>query len=169
MGLEIFEIKLPLLGDGAALALVRAPGRDGDLNGDLDAIQHWGAKAVVTLLEHEEAEKFGVNDAIFKERNIEWYHCPIEDFHPPGDAFEDKWADAGPKVRAMLCAGEKVVVHCHGGKGRSGTIAARLLIELRVASSAQDAIRQVREVQPKAVETQDQERYLETIQASPAM
>ena len=54
---------------------------------------------------------------------------------------------AAPFVRAILRAGFNVLVHCKGGLGRAGTVAARLLVELDWAPA--DAIAAVRAVRPE--------------------
>ena len=48
----------------------------------------------------------------------------MPDFAAPGAAFEDAWRACGPQVRTHLRTGGGVVVHCRGGRGRAGTIAA---------------------------------------------
>ena len=58
----------------------------------------------------------------------------------------------------LLRSGRDVLVHCRGGLGRAGTIAARLLIELGMEPAT--AIRQVRAVRPGAIETLEQEKYV---------
>ena len=50
------------------------------------------------------------------------------------------------------------MVHCRGGLGRAGTIAARLLVEC--GWPAAKAIAAVREVRPGAIETRAQEKYV---------
>ena len=55
-------------------------------------------------------------------------------------------------------AGCDVLVHCRGGLGRAGTIAARLLVELGM--EPETAIASVRAVRPGAIETSDQEKFV---------
>ena len=132
-----------------------------DLETDLDAIQRWGATVVVTLIEEHEFEELSVRGLPGKvrDRHMEWWHLPIEDGHsPPARGFEDKWAVAGEALRDRLRLGFDVLVHCRGGLGRAGTIAARLLVEL--GERADNAIRRVREVRPGALETQEQEDHV---------
>jgi ADP-ribosyl-[dinitrogen reductase] hydrolase len=57
-----------------------------------------------------------------------------------------------------LLGGESIVVHCRGGPGRTGVIAARLLIEL--GESPQRALSRVRAARPGAVENREQEIYV---------
>ena len=51
-----------------------------------------------------------------------------------------------------------LLVHCRGGLGRAGTIAARLLVELGM--EPKQAIASVRAVRPGAIETSDQEDFV---------
>jgi ADP-ribosyl-[dinitrogen reductase] hydrolase len=85
-----------------------------------------------------------------------WYHLPIVDVSLPEKDFERSWESAGEELRALLKRGADVVVHCRGGLGRAGTIAARLLVELGM--DPKKAIATVRSARPGAVETSDQER-----------
>lgn len=64
----------------------------------------------------------------------------------------------GEGLRSRLRNGFNVVVHCKGGLGRAGTIAARLLVEL--GADPEGAIRRVREARPGAIETLEQERHV---------
>jgi protein-tyrosine phosphatase len=47
-----------------------------------------------------------------------------------------------------------VLVHCRGGVGRAGTVAARILVEL--GTPATEAVRQVRAARAGAIETRSQ-------------
>jgi ADP-ribosyl-[dinitrogen reductase] hydrolase len=57
-----------------------------------------------------------------------------------------------------LQTGGSVLIHCRGGLGRTGTIAARLLVELGWQPRA--AIEAVRGARPGAIETPQQERHV---------
>ena len=133
---------------------------DRDLGLDLDAIRKWGAAAVVTLLEPSElvllrVERLGEE---VKRRNMRWLHLPIVDVSIPDESFEEQWKAVGAELRTMLCRRIDVLVHCRGGLGRAGTIAARLLVELGMEPS--QAIANVRSVRPGAIETSDQEKFV---------
>lgn len=139
---------------------------DRDLATDLTAVANWGAVAVISLIEEHEIHALGVPGlgAAVAERHMEWIHLPIRDVSVPGSAFERAWQLHGPGVRARLRDGFDVLVHCKGGLGRAGTIAARLLVEL--GASAAEAIAAVRSVRPGAIETPDQEAYVNSIGAA---
>ena len=132
-----------------------------DLDADLDAIQRWGAAAVVSLITDAEFDLLAVRDLprAVRDRHMEWWHVPILDGRPPGPGFEDAWAVVGEAVRDRLSLGFDVLVHCRGGLGRAGTVAARLLVEL--GASPDEAIRRVREARsPHAIETTAQEAHV---------
>jgi ADP-ribosyl-[dinitrogen reductase] hydrolase len=67
-------------------------------------------------------------------------------------------ASAHSATSRSLCGGHDVLVHCRGGLGRAGTIAARLLVELGMEPA--EAIARVRAVRPGAIETPEQERFV---------
>lgn len=157
---------------GGLVGITFCPGKQGDsytgapwardLDTDLDAVARWGARAVVTLIEDHEFEMLGVpglGDAV-RARGIEWHHLPIVDVQPPDARFESGWATSGPRLLELLGAGEKVLVHCRGGLGRAGTVAALLLVE--TGMPGEEAVRRVRAARPGAIETPDQLRYVMT-------
>jgi protein-tyrosine phosphatase len=127
-----------------------------DLAVDLDVIASWGAKLVLTLVEFQELRELKVPDLGQEVRNrgIQWYHMPIADYSVPSAAFEQQWLTRGRDIRNMLRKGEDVLIHCKGGLGRAGMIAARLLVELGMDSEA--AIRMVRRARKGAIETSAQ-------------
>lgn len=131
-----------------------------DLGLDLDAIQAWGATALITLITGEELALLGVK-TLGEEvalRHMAWFHLPIADVSTPDTAFEREWDRVAGDLHARLRQGENVLVHCRGGLGRAGTVAARLLIELGWKPG--DAIGRIRAVRPGAIETRAQEKYV---------
>lgn len=169
--LRIDAVTTPL---GGLIGMTFCPGKkqvgavsgnwDRDLAMDLDRVRDWGSVAVVTLMEEHELARYrvgGIGGAV-SERGMKWYHLPITDVSVPGDGFEEAWTRAGPELRTDLAAGHNILLHCLGGLGRTGTIAARLLIELSV--SAEQAIQRVRQARPGTIETDAQETYIRRLQ-----
>ncbi len=131
-----------------------------DLALDLTVIARWGATAVITLVESHELSTLGVahlGDAV-RRHGMAWHHLPIPDLQAPGAAFQQAAGDALRQTLAALHRGEKVLVHCRGGLGRAGTVAASMLIELGEAPGT--ALQRVRQARPGAVETPAQAQYL---------
>ncbi len=139
---------------------------DRDLSIDLDAIRNWGAAAVVTLIEPKESLLLRVENLgeEVRRRGMLWFHLPIADVSTPDDGFEQNWVLAGDALRILLRGGRDVLVHCRGGLGRAGTIAARLLIELGMEPAI--AISRVRAVRHGAIETQEQEKYVLSVRVN---
>jgi ADP-ribosylglycohydrolase len=135
---------------------------DRDLVVDLEAIKSSGAEALVTLMETDELTAVRVPVTELGEKaaslGLEWHHLPIRDVDAPDERFEDLWTYSGLRLRNLLVQGKKVVVHCLGGLGRTGTIAARLLVEFGANPDA--AIRTVRAARTGAIETRKQEDYV---------
>ncbi len=133
---------------------------DRDLRLDLRAIADWGASALVTLMEEHELEHLrvpGIGERT-EAMGMEWFHLPIRDVSIPDAAFEGAWELVGAALRTKLGEGHGIVIHCRGGLGRTGLVAARLLIEL--GEMPEEALSRVREARPHAVETPDQEEYV---------
>lgn len=132
-----------------------------DLDTDLAAVRAWGASALVTLVEDHELELLQVPQIGTRcgAHGMDWYHLPVEDTGVPDARFEQAWSEGhGPALRQRLANGQHLVLHCRGGLGRTGTIAARLLVEFGTPPRA--AIDQVRAARPGAIENRLQERYV---------
>jgi ADP-ribosyl-[dinitrogen reductase] hydrolase len=95
---------------------------------------------------------------------MEWLHLPIRDVDVPDSHFEASWANAVGRLGNRLRNGERVLVHCRGGLGRTGMVAARLLVEV-AGATPQQALDDVREVRPGAVETPAQEAWVLELKA----
>ena len=132
-----------------------------DLDLDLATAVRWGASAIVSLIEEHEFQALkvpGLGNAVV-ERGMKWFHLPIPDFQPPGSAFRQRWVNAGREIKAILDSGHNIVIHCKGGLGRTGTIAAQLLVEY--GNTPDDAIDRVRQARGReSIETSAQEEYI---------
>lgn len=64
---------------------------------------------------------------------MKWRHIPIRHRYPTTKRFETLWADARSEVMNILKSGQRVLVHGDGGLGRTGTVAALLLVESSIA------------------------------------
>ena len=151
---------------GGLLGMAMCPGKkvngrwNRDLALDMRAIVDWGASTVVSLMEECEFLKLGVRrlGKVVEDAGLEWHCLPIRDVHPPDERFERLWTYSGHVLRGKLALGDRIVLHCRGGIGRTATIAARLLIECGVAP--EDALRRVRAADATRVETRAQESYV---------
>lgn len=140
-----------------------------DLSADLEIIAAWGARLVLTLVEPAELAALKVPHlgAEIRRLGLDWRHLPIADYAVPTEAFEKQWETHGREIRALLRSGTDVVVHCKGGLGRAGMIAARLLVELGM--TPEQAIREVRRARKGAIETPAQLALVRRTKAMIAM
>jgi ADP-ribosyl-[dinitrogen reductase] hydrolase len=131
-----------------------------NLDQDMQRIAEWRPDAMLTLIESHEFVELGVTQLpkVAEMMGLEWHHLPIRDMDVPDAEFEQKWLQVGARLRQYLMNGGRVLVHCKGGLGRAGTIAARLLVEL--GEKPESAITQVRLVRRLAIETGAQEAYV---------
>ena len=74
------------------------------------------------------------------------------------DIFDQDLID---KIFNLLLEDKSIVIHCRGGIGRAGLVAACILIKIKVAKSYSDAIKIIRSLRdPRAVESRKQEDYI---------
>lgn len=134
-----------------------------DLASDVRAVRDWGAGHVVTLLEPEEIAYLQVAalGEEVRKQGMAWHHWPVIDgsaLRTRHEPAHDQWREECALLLGALERGEKIFIHCRGGLGRTGTLAARLLMARGLP--AEDAIREVRTARPGAIETEEQETYL---------
>lgn len=124
---------LPLnVNTNAQLIFTPCPGTKGTSIAEaLATLQQAGAAAVISLNPMSELEKLQVADlgTEVNANGLQWFHCPIEDDHAPLTDFAAAWQQAGPLVHQLLDAGKTVAIHCKGGSGRTGLMAAQILLE----------------------------------------
>jgi len=160
-------------GTTGRIGMTLCPGRRGfstdgrpwerDLATDLEVIRAWGADLVVTLIEPFEFALLEVPDfgAIVSASGIPWRFVPIVDGAAPGARFAETWPAIGDEARAVLRNGGSVLLHCRAGLGRTGTVAASLLVDFGMEPEA--AIDAVRAVRPKTIETRAQLAYVRSL------
>lgn len=155
---EPFQIAELELAGGGRLGIARLPGRTGHLAEDVEAIARWGAMLVVSMTEKGEMETYGAASLSeeLARHGIEHHGFAVPDYGVPADN-DARWKPLSEALQHNLQTGGAVLLHCLGGKGRSGMVAARLLSE--TGTEPAEALAQVRAVRPGAVETEAQERW----------
>ncbi|MUK76342.1 phosphatase [Aliivibrio fischeri] len=125
--------ELPVTGTNGTLILTPCPGTKGvDLIASLEQLKAQGVEAVATALSLDELTEKGVG-ALGEEvqrLGMKWFYLPIEDDCAPGDEFAEQWATATSELQQVLVNNDKVAMHCMGGSGRTGLLAAHLLLDL---------------------------------------
>lgn len=128
------------------------------LDEDLAALREDGVDAVVCLVPGEELERYGVAGLVqaYAAAGFDLTHAPLLDQKAASVEAMDAlvaW------IEARVGAGETVLVHCVGGLGRSGMVAASWLRSRGIP--ADEALAIVRAARgPRAVETAIQEAFV---------
>lgn len=135
------------------LILTPCPGTQGtSLPEALTTLKAAGALALLTLMPADELRDQGAGQLAqhCREQGIEWFHLPVEDDKAPGTLFQVAWQHYGPRVRELLMSGADVAIHCKGGSGRTGLMAAQILIESGLP--LEEAMRLVQALRPRALQ-----------------
>jgi protein-tyrosine phosphatase len=82
---------------------------------------------------------------------IDLVHSPVKDFSVPSI---EQAARLTEMIFSDVTEGKNVLIHCMGGLGRTGTIAACVLV--RTGISPDDAVAKVRSVRPDTLENDAQ-------------
>jgi protein-tyrosine phosphatase len=137
-----------------------------DTVADLQAMRAAGVVRLILLVEDAELQKWGDEEivAVGAAEGVDVRRHPLPDGAPPASLAEmDRILDEVAEARAD----GDVAVACMGGVGRTGTVAACALV--RAGRGARDAIERIRAVRhPTAVETREQERFVEAYEAARA-
>lgn len=137
-----------------AIAGTPRPGIVDDLQYDLEALRRVGITTLISLettqLPEEELGPHGIRGL----------HLPVEDMGAPTLAAALEHCE---RVARLVAAGEVVALHCRAGLGRTGTLLAAQLVH--EGKSALEALEQVRRIEPRWVQSEDQTRFLERFAA----
>lgn len=151
------------------LILTPCPGtQEVDLQHSLEQLARAGVRGLLTLMPTDEMQRNQVNamPEICAALGIRWFHLPVEDDHAPGNDFESAWRAARKPVHQAINDGGNIAIHCKGGTGRTGTLAARILLERGLPLD--EAIERVRSVRPNALQIKTQLDYVQALAKNPA-
>ena len=82
-------------------------------------------------------------------------HFPIKDLAV--DQEKNLWDPISTNIHQKINDGDKILVHCRGGCGRTGMIVLRIMVEF--GEDPDEALERLRKVRPCAVETKAQENW----------
>ena len=147
------------------------PGFDIDQSGNLamdfarckaaiGALTSRNASHYVCLLTDDEVGADAIADiaGLVRQSDIAFHHLSVDDYAAPDADFLRGWGALSPQLHASLDQGNSIVLQCLAGYGRSGTIAALLLIERDMAPDI--AIETVQAINKESIESDAQKRFL---------
>tara|TARA_B100000161_G_scaffold173000_1_gene124123 strand:+ start:2699 stop:3211 length:513 start_codon:yes stop_codon:yes gene_type:complete len=155
---------------GSEICLSAFPGREHTNVFSIDLMEEFfdfldsnRYRSLVSLVEVHEFDQF-ISYPKFEEkigkRNFSWFFHPLKDMTAPDEIFRERFFETQSHLLENLRSGKKIAIHCKGGLGRSGTIAALLLRHL--GFSAEKSIELVRKSRPGAIETKEQEIFIQS-------
>ncbi|CAM4234843.1 phosphatase domain-containing putative toxin [Vibrio neonatus] len=153
-----------LIDNGAALVLTPCPGtKELGLDESLAQLKEQGVEAIVTAINVEEMTHKNVLELGEKTKalGLKWFHLPIEDDCAPDHEFAEQWVSVSPELHQIVNNGGKIAMHCMGGSGRTGLLAANLLLEL--GWSLPKVITEVKTLRPGAFSKPIQVNYAEAL------
>lgn len=133
-------------------------GSSNPTNRELEDLYQEGFRTIISLLdENEQTPYYEIVE--IETKGFKRYSIPLQDFTAPALADIQKFMDI---VINSLKKG-KVLVHCQGGIGRTGTMAAAYW--MKKGLSASEAIKKIRKSVPGAIEMPEQEESLFELEA----
>ncbi len=148
--------------EGGVIGLTILPGRKDrgrDLAEDIIEIKKAGISSVVTLLSNAEFAEYGVTGLVeaYRASGLEVLHRAVKD---QGIPTREQTQEVLRFMKQAIDSQKKVLVHCVGGLGRTGLIAAAYL-KTYAGTDGEEAMRRVRAARsPRAIENADQEKFV---------
>jgi protein-tyrosine phosphatase len=142
------------------LFLSSCPGMGKDLLGDVQIIKDLNIKCLISLMEKDELNHFGAKN-LFKEldqNKIKWIHFEIKNFGIPTLNQDDELNSHIKTINQRILNGENVYIHCMAGLGRTGMLAALILIKLGL--QIKQSIQIIINTRPGSIETEAQENFV---------
>ena len=159
------------LGTPGRLGMTFAPGMwagsvrgrwERDLAADMRELEvEHETDVLVSLIEDHEYRGYQIPELLERDSfgNIEILRFAIKDMGVPQEAESEKFEAFVQDVVQRLEQSQNVVVHCRGGLGRTGTLAACVIVALG-RHIADEAIAATREARKGTVQTREQEAFV---------
>lgn len=152
-------VSLPTIDPGRLTIMPRPRGGEW-LEDDLKSLKTAGVTHVVSLLMPSEITDLGLSQeaALCTSLGLEYTSFPIPDRQSPSSL--DATRDLIQAIEASLKAGQRIVIHCRMGIGRSSTIAACVMAHQNISPT--EAFKELSRVRGFQVpDTDDQRQWVE--------
>ncbi|XP_028845622.1 cyclin-dependent kinase inhibitor 3 [Denticeps clupeoides] len=131
-----------------------------NLQTDVGELQNQGVEDIFVFCTRGELQRYRVPCLLeaYTQRGLTVHHLPFPD---GGTPELPQCCQILEELQASLQASRRTVIHCYGGLGRSGLIAACLLLQLSVSMTPNKAIEILRELRGAgAIQTVKQYNFL---------
>ncbi len=155
--IDFLEVNLP-----GKIAMMPCPGtKEADLLKSVADIASNNISAVLTLTPSDELEMLKADELpeLCRTNDIDWFHLPIVDDQAPTIAFHNAWQNNGQKIMAHLKGGKNIALHCQGGTGRTGLVAAIILLNMGL--SRLETEEKIKAIRPLALTIESQVAFLD--------
>ena len=132
------------------LAGAAMPGIVDDIDHDLALLKRVGITTLITLTERD------IDQEALARHELKNVHLPVYDREAPSLGQIQMLLK---RMEILVGRGEVLAVHCLGGLGRTGTVLTAWLV--REGLTAQEALRRVRLLDPRYVQSAEQEAFLQ--------
>lgn len=153
-----------VLEGAAALIFTPCPGTKGaSLQDSLQTLQQAGAAAIISLMPQQEMTQNAVDalPALCDELKLRWFHCPVEDDQAPLADFAAAWQLHSADIHQLLNDGKNIAIHCKGGSGRTGLIAAQIMLERGIDKA--EVKQRIQALRPNALTLASHLRYFQSL------
>jgi protein-tyrosine phosphatase len=150
------------LANGANLVFTPCPGtKSTTVDEAVLTLKEAGAQALITLMPAAEMANCTADSlpGCCTNYGLQWFHLPIEDDQAPDERFAVAFATHKPALLSLLEQQGTLAIHCRGGSGRTGLMAAILLLESGMDREA--VMRQVQGLRPHALKMAVHTDYLD--------
>jgi len=111
-----------------SLSIMGKPASGEQIDVEFKNIADQGINTIVSLLEIGESAEVGLQDeeTLATKNGMAFHSFPIEDYGLP--ASKDQFKVFSKSLFSAAAGGENIVIHCRAGIGRSGLVAAGVLL-----------------------------------------
>ena len=106
-----------------------------------------GIRSIVTISEEPLPSKW------FENGRIKYFYLTVKDYGAPSLEKLDSIIN---QITTQIDSGNPVMVHCCGGKGRTGTILAGYLMKQNSGLTPKNAIQRLKSIKGEAIESKEQ-------------